>query len=140
MSEQTSREGTRVCSCGNGILDLIGSREVVYGYGESHYTYAGCIACVKCRVCSQPLASYEFETTEEGGVRPNGETAAWRYSYSHSTCAERQRREREEAHRQWKQREEEKKYRIREKLCINCGEGLNLLDKLASRQTHRQCT
>ena len=139
MSEQTSREATRVCSCGKGILDLIGKREVLYGYGECHYTYAGCIACVKCRICSQPLASYDFERTEEGGVRPNGETAIWRYSYSHSKCAERQRRQREETHRQWKEREEQKQYRLRERVCITCGKALSFWDKFAGRQTHKQC-
>jgi len=151
--EQTSREGIVACGCGKETLDvgrpelstikdvpirLVGSTHRNYEVNTYYHTAAGCTSCVKCGICKQPLVSYDFEVEKREDKREwNTNTY---YSYSHSKCAQRQHRQREEEHRQWKKREEEKQYRIHERLCITCGRALSFLDKLASRQTHKQCT
>lgn len=151
--EQTSREGISVCQCGKEILEqglpelstikdvpiwLIGSHNWDMGVGV-YNKGAGCTSCVKCEICEQPLASYDFERNQREHNALNGESRRTYYSYSHSKCVERQRRQWQEENRQREEREREKQYRIREGLCVTCGIALSFLDKLASRQTHKQC-
>ena len=40
---------------------------------------------------------------------------------------------------EYTEREEQKRQRISAALCITCGRALGLLDKIASRQFHKQC-
>lgn len=149
---QKSREGIGACGCGKEALELgqpelstlknvpvklLGSAHRDYEVHANYKTSAGCTSCVKCGICQQNLASYDFE------VALREDKTDWHnttyYSYTHSECVANQRSQWEAERREREKREQEKQARIGQGLCYACGEALSFLDRLGSRQTHKQC-